>query len=397
MTSISQTLVAPLVVIYFSNIFLYLYQIKATTFSPLNFYVLTLGVVLMAVIWRSSKYAFQVPVHFLIWLVSALVYFIFTYFLSSQSETAYQILIYYAESLALLVAFLLLFQLEGAAELVRKLVVVIMLASVALNVYDFFIPTFSTTAGRSAGLYINPNYSGFMLALGMVVGVTALPNKLRFLFCLIVGVGILVTFSRSSWMLWGISIAGLVMCRQLTLNNRAIGFVLALISVLIVYSLYSGGMLEILVKAGFSKYLNPDVIARLGGGESFTDDSAASRLDAAYSALLVFSDHPWIGAGLAFTREWDVAVAPHNMFLTMAAEGGVIGFIMLAWFYYMIWRLGDDVGKLIVILLVFFSLFSHNVLEKPAIMLVVALIICPRETVEKIPTSSLALSVQDDR
>ena len=366
------------VVLYGSNLFVYVYQSGVVGIKPLYFYVMTIGAAIMVALWHSISNSYMLPRQFILWLFVTVGYYIFLFLFSSQSEIATQILISYLEAIALLLSFLALCRDSDSIRVVRISLLMVVALSLLLNIYDFFVPTFSDTMGRAAGFYLNPNFSGFMLVLTMVASISVVPPKWRFIFSMLVGVGVLITFSRGGWLLWGVAISGLVFYNYLTISGRAIGSVIALLAVLLIYSLYSGAMLEWLKWLGVSDYLHPGAIARIAGDESFSDDSAVSRIQAAYHAWGIFAEHPWFGSGLGYTREWDFGVSPHNMFLTMAAEGGVVGVGILTWLFYLLWRVGDDIGKLIAALLMLFSMFSHNVVETPAIMLVCALIIASR-------------------
>ena len=52
-----------------------------------------------------------------------------------------------------------------------------------------------------------------LVAISMVLSCTILPRKLRLAYCFIVGAGILITFSRSSWLLWVVGVTGLELNR----------------------------------------------------------------------------------------------------------------------------------------------------------------------------------------
>jgi O-antigen ligase len=110
---------------------------------------------------------------------------------------------------------------------------------------------------------------------------------------------------------------------------------------------------------------------RLGGGTN--DGSVDERGQLFLAALKVGADNPIIGAGFGYTYEWSERVAPHNEWLMMFAERGIIGFIIYALFYVFIWVKSGRYAKLFVIIFGLSALSSHNGLELPATYLLTAL------------------------
>tara|TARA_R110002049_G_scaffold307735_1_gene509285 strand:- start:118 stop:948 length:831 start_codon:yes stop_codon:yes gene_type:complete len=73
-----------------------------------------------------------------------------------------------------------------------------------------------------------------------------------------------------------------------------------------------------------------------------SDNSTMERLDQWYSSLEILFSHPFFGIGLGgfgfYYYGYDLRLYPHNIFLEVIAEGGLIAFILLLYFLFTIWK-----------------------------------------------------------
>ncbi len=360
--------------LYCSNLYLHYYETGQTSFKPLYWYAFTIGSMMaLLLVGRGSLFK-DLPKPLLIWLWAFLVYSVFNFIYSSHSELATQAVIYNFESTFLFAAFFLLLIQPGAMRVAQWALLVVALLGVVLNIIDFFTPLWSTVPGRAAGLYGNPTIAGKILALAMVGAVPVVPARLRLLFCAIVGVGIILTFSRGAWLLWALGVTGLSVAGYIQFRYKKItaGLVAALAGFLL-YSLLTGTLLGYMNTVGLDAFLTPDTLERMGGrGSSFGDDSASSRAAVAIRAWEAFQDTPWIGHGMGYTMEWGY-IEPHNMYVTMAANGGLLGIAIFIGLLVVVWRNSDPLGKVLCLLYAFSSLTSHNNLDQPAMIYMLAL------------------------
>ncbi len=327
----------------------------------------------LLVVGRSSLFK-DLPRPLLIWLWAFSAYSAFNFIYSSHSELATQAVIYNFESVFLFAAFFLLLIQPGAIRVAQWALLVVALLGVVLNIIDFFTPLWSTVPGRAAGLYGNPTISGKILALTMVAAIPVIPARLRLLFCAVVGVGIILTFSRGAWLLWAVGVTGLSVAGYIQFRYKKItaGLVAGLVGFLL-YSLLTGTLLGYMNTVGLDAFLTPDTLERMGGrGSSFGDDSASSRAAVALRAWEAFEDTPWIGHGMGYTMEWGY-IEPHNMYVTMAANGGMLGLAIFLGLLALVWCNSDRLGKVICLLYAFSSLTSHNNLDQPAMIYMLAM------------------------
>ena len=359
--------------LYCSNLYLHYYETGQTSFKPLYWYLFTIGsMVLLLLSGRGSLFR-DLPRALLIWLWAFLIYSAFNVIYSSHGPAALQAFIYNIETTFLFVAFFLLLIQPGAMRLSQWALLLVTLLGVVLNVIDFFTPLWSIVPGRAAGLYGNPTIAGKVLALSMVGAIPVIPARLRLPFCIYVGVGIILTFSRGSWLLWalGVSALGMTGFIQFRYKKIAAAMIAALVG-FVVYALLTGTLLSYMNSAGLGTFLTPDTLERMGGrGSSFGDDSASSRAAVALHAWREFQSAPWIGHGMGYTMEWG-DIEPHNMYLAMAANGGLIGILIFLSLLVVVWRNTNQLGKVICSLYAFSSLTSHNNLDQPAMIFMLA-------------------------
>jgi len=369
------TLVMANVVLYCSYVFSYLFQTNVTGFKPLFWYAITVVFAFCLVLMRGWTMLRGASGGFGAWLFIFLCYGIVGAIHSSQSEVSMDGLIEHVESVSLLLAFAILFMTERGVYFARIALLFVVLFGVGMNIIDFLIPTWTRNPGRAAGLYLNANLSGYMLVLAMIASIPLVPWRTRLVFCTCVGLGVLVTFSRSAWLVWIVSVMGLAMSGHFVMRHKGPLIVLmGLTSVALVYGLLGGGLYDLLAETGYSTKLTPDTFARLGAsGMAFADNSALSRGEVARHAWEVFTLHPWFGAGLAYTREWG-SIGAHNLYLSMAVQGGVVGLALALGLLAVLWRSTTSNGRVLLTAFAVLSLFSHNSLDQPPLLVILALI-----------------------
>ena len=361
------------VVAYCSYAYLYFFNVGATSVKPLHWYFFTIGLAVVIVAMRPGLS--RMPRGIAIWTWCFVCYSILTFMYSSQSGDAKQYLFHNVQAALLLVSFLIVFQ-YAEVRTVRLALLVVALIAVPVNIIDFYSPTWSEVPGRASGLYVNPNTSGKALLFIMVATIPLVPSRFRVLYCLFMGIGMLVTLSRSAWLLWAVAVTLLAGYGYIVFKRKGVGMLaVGAAGGVIVYGLLTGGFLEVVSDSGFAGYLNSQAMARLAGGDEpgGEDSSLVGRMGVAEKSFEVFQNHPWFGAGLGYTKEWEY-IEPHNMYLMMAAEGGVVGVSLFIALLVILWRETDSIGRILVVLFAMRSLFSHNMLEQPIMLIFIALV-----------------------
>ncbi|MGH8719132.1 MAG: O-antigen ligase family protein [Burkholderiales bacterium] len=194
----------------------------------------------------------------------------------------------------------------------------------ALNLYELFVQNnvWSVAPGRSAGFYKNPNISGEALVGYGIIFMLARSGRLRFpdlVVMAMVIVGVIATFSRA-----GI-LAGPLLLTAATIIRAQRSHMPRIVA---------GGMAISLMTLWFSSFifhnldLSEDATVRVFSLiDSFgVDDYKESRGEIAMHSLDLAMESPITGAGVGTIRE--MAEGPHNMFLAVLVEYGILGLII---------------------------------------------------------------------
>ncbi len=219
---------------------------------------------------------------FATWLLLYVLYGVLIFLESSQSKVALQALITLAEMVVLGMAFSTLMVHPQRLRMLAAVFLLLALFDTGMNALDFIHPRFSNVPGRAAGLYINPNEAGYALALVMLCGIDSVAARLRWLFVLVCGVGVLVTFSRSAWIMWGVTVVWLGW-RGRAHNAKwklAVMTVSTVVGFGLLLALFSGELGALLAGTPLARYFDPNTLARMGVGDSsLSGHSAATRTD----------------------------------------------------------------------------------------------------------------------
>lgn len=312
------------------------------------------------------------------WSVGYMLLSFVWFFPSSQSAAAWQQVQTRVLSVAFLLLMLFLFADERTQRAARQALVAATLLTAGLNLYELFNPlTFSEIPGRSTGLFANVNQSGSAMVVGLVLGQGAVPPRLRPLYVLATGLGVLPTFSRAAilgwivvcaltWLLGGVRLKGVL----------ALGAAGAAVAIFLASPWWTDLRLTLEQRGVLTENVR-DRLAVLGGGTS-GDASTEERLGVAQLAWTTFADRPVTGSGTGATTEGIFELGPHNMYLAMGAEHGIVGMVVVpALVAATVWggdRVVAPVSLSFAFYVAFWGLFSHNLLEERHLLLGFALV-----------------------
>ncbi len=258
---------------------------------------------------------------------------------------------------------------------IRYTIVIALLIGIGNNAIELFNPRLFSelNSGRPAGFFINPNAAGCALMLGMILGITTIEKRYRWIFVLLSGVGIMATFSRGAILGWVICVFIMIAGRVLSDRRRKV-ILPAIVLVLLLVSINPLKTFTDYFKGG-NPTDNWDIVNRLEEFQnpSLDEDSAMERQAVASGGWVMFSKHPFWGNGLASTRKWSVSeVSTHNMYLYYMADHGIIGVLFLpgAIFSVVYGNRGEQ-KTILICFAVFMSIwgvFSHEVLAERNIL-----------------------------
>jgi O-antigen ligase len=254
------------------------------------------------------------------------------------------------------------------------------LLAICNNLYEMthpfsFVPLSSPYAnpGRAAGLYLNANASAGALLFGMVLTVTLVPSRWRWLYVAAVGLGVGLTFSRAGMLGMVLAVAGLWYLRVLR-GTEVLGFVSLVVAAALI------GWWYVLPQLAERFGINPEVLADrvtwILAPKGHADFSQQERLDVAALGWRQFLEHPWAGNGIGSTETWLADASPHNVYIMLASDFGVLGLLIVPALVLALWPGAQTrrvPGSLLLLpLLLFWGFFSHNLLDDFALMTVIA-------------------------
>lgn len=246
------------------------------------------------------------------------------FFLSSQSDIAWQEVRWRVLTISQLLMFLVLFAHPDAARSARQAVVAGVLFGVALNIYELFVPlSFSRVLGRSAGLYLDPNITAEALVIGMILSATVLPAWCRGPFILLTGIGVFTTLSRGGMLAWAIAVMGFLLVGRVRLKDLLQSVSIGLLLVLVVLLPRWDQLLTTLERTGAINKNMEERLAWITDPSGVSDYSSWERKYLAKQAWEKIADHPFLGSGTGSARE--EVVGAHNQYLSLMQDHGLLG------------------------------------------------------------------------
>jgi O-antigen ligase len=351
--------------LFFSNLPDYLYTAPIIPVPPLV-WIVALAVLSIPFLKKAAN----IPKPLLAWMIFYLLISLLSLMTVSGDEISFTDFRAKALSVLFIVLMYVLYQQKSLAH-VKYTILFVVLMSVINNMFELLSPRMFSelNVGRPAGFYIDPNQTGCALMLGMLLGITVIKKPYRWILILVAGIGIMATFSRGAIIGWLLCTIILIFGRVLSDQRRKI----LVPAVLLVIFLVSINPLKTLSEffKGDTTGANWDIVNRLEEFQnpSASEDSAMARQGVAAGAMMLFSNHPFWGNGLASTRKWMVAdVSTHNMYLYFMADNGILGILFLPGaILAVVYRNKGENGTILVCFAVFVSLwglFSHEVLAE---------------------------------
>lgn len=325
-----QILAVLAVILFFSGMDLYLFLAEYAEVTPRDWVTLFGGLLLPLAIYRLhrqevfEKQLGRIALWCLGYMAISVVWYVF-----SPSDLAVQEL----RDRLLCVCFLtfvgFVFITPESRRAAGIATIAVVLMTVIINGIEMLEPDwfFMQVSTRSSGLYGNANQCGAALVIGMIVGSPLLARRLRLSFYLLVGVGVAMTFSRSTIIGWLIASAIMMAFDSTKARARELVFGTlgaAMLLLVLLQGAAASGFLD-----GFT--LDDNQADRVSFFKTFqaSDNAAQERRDVASKALGMFEASPLRGNGLASTVQWSEKESTHNMFLALMADHGVTGALIL--------------------------------------------------------------------
>jgi O-antigen ligase len=370
-----------IVVIIYSHVYFFLWEARIVSIMPGLWYlgIFAAGITggLIAFGRQTHAPSFdprrnrQGQQRLLIWAVSLLGCALFSYLFSDRLPIQLRAIKTVVICVGLFGIFLFAFRGDREVRAARFGMLFVVLLSVATNVIDLSgMYSFSIAPGRAAGFYVNPNIAGFYLVMGMVLTVGLLSPRWRLHYCFLVGVGVTLTFSRSSVLMWLVALYGLSQMHTFTFSRKTLSVMwIGLVAMVLVVQ-FGENMVSAL---GLDEYLTENARSRIEFNMQ-KDESVQGRLIVAEKSWELIKRAPWTGHGLGARSAYGTEIEPHNMFLLIGVEMGALGLLLFGALFVLLWRKQPGISKVFAAVLFVGSLFSHNLLDQTALWLALALV-----------------------
>lgn len=332
-----------------------------------------------------------------------LVYFIVSavsYSFFSESDTSLPTLIDRSFATVFLLVTTFLFADQRVQRWTRYALVAATLIGIFNNFYQILNPSAfgGLVEGRAVGLYLDPNDCANALILGMILTVDLLPKKLRIFWILIVGFGVVLTFSRGGILGWLFVVIMMNLTRIISSQKSLLWI---LVMGMLLFFVVQLGSQWIGDSSNIYKQLDSTALQRvesmIGGDDVLEDSSTMERKGIAEKGWEMFLERPIFGYGIGSTFDSSIthfSVSTHNMFLLYAAEYGIIGIPILPLaIYAVIHRARGEtrkIGIVFAVFILFASLFSHTVLSLNYYLIPFALMAVMSESSQTRPHQQLS-------
>jgi hypothetical protein len=292
---------------------------------------------------------------------------------------------------------------ESQQRVIGWVIVACVLLACALNWFDVLRPGRIVPEGiegrsdRGAGLFINPNAAGSFVVMGTIAALPMIPARFRGLLLVTSIFGVAATFSRGAFVMATVTLVGMI---WLKLVKRGQGMLL----VMGVPLLIAGVSLsyDYAIDTSENRHVQ-NVVERLNWFRDVEEEDAAveGRRYGATRAWHAFLDAPVMGGGIGSTSLAVQLDGPHNMYLLLMAEQGVLGLFLYVSLCALLIRSGRriaraagtahdrDVGNALVLFGLFmatYGFFSHNVLEDPFTMYLLAFLVAAGSGARFVPS-----------
>ncbi len=322
-------LVIAAIAVFYTNIPEFLHHLDPTDtrLLPKN-WVIAFSVAAIPVLLRKGMLEAIIRSPVLLWWFGYLWISLVWFFPSSQDEGAWrEVRLRVMAGMELLTITAVLCS-PHAIRLAQRMLVIGVLFGVGVNLYELFAPmTFSFVAGRSAGFYINPNQAGQALVLGMVLGINGVNLQWRIPFVLITGAGVLATFSRGSIVAWLLAMGIMLLAQKVRARDLFLAMaVSAAVGIFLIVPRLDNWV-GIWEQTGTLNHNVTERLEWLSNPFGVSDHSSWSRVAAARDAWDKFAEHPFSGLGTG--ASYRAAVEPHNQYLALMVDHGIVGAAIL--------------------------------------------------------------------
>lgn len=366
------------VVVLFSNFPIYLGTFVLPLVQPLHWIMLLAGTTLL-LLARPAVTLRNVPMLYPVAMAAYLALCLAAYVVQGGGDSS----VLRQRLLGVLVAILAYLCFTASPHAVaaaRRAMVWVVLLSVAINIYDIthpltLIPAESefATLGRAAGLFMNPNQSGAALVLGLAITLGVVAPRWRVAYAIVVSAGVVLTLSRGALaglllVFAALLVEGRTLRREQVVRIAALGTAAG-------YAFWLAFSAELQSRFNVDPALVLDRVLWILDSSGRVDFSQAERAALAERGWLQFVASPFFGNGLGSTELWELRTSTHNLYIMLASDFGLVGWLVLPVLLLAAVRRNVTTlpGGVAAAFLLLWGLISHNVLGEHYILIAMSL------------------------
>lgn len=320
----------------------YLFVLNARL-PPKYFYYALAVIVAPFLLLKLREFVLYMISPFSLWVLAEII--IHTHGLLDGSEAMAQVIIFRVQYLILSILFGFTVSI-ARTESYEGVFRILATAIPVLVIIDFISPgtfypigTEATVLGRASAMYINPTRAGEAILLTCLLAIPVMRVQYRMPLLLLVGAGVLVTFSRGPILVWALFWLFLLITRKLP-KYSSVFLIVVFAALPLLLSIFTS-YLQARQDLGFGL---SNILGRLDFFQtrSLNEDSAQERMAVLETGWRIFLENPIFGAGIGITdfqsNIWPHRVNTHNQIVMVAAEQGVFGIALWVWLLVILWQ-----------------------------------------------------------
>lgn len=228
---------------------------------------------------------------------------------------------------------LIIFIITSRLDIYIKSIKLMALLLPALVIVDFCYPGFFYNhsddigvIGRAAATLINPNKAGEAMLLLLLLNTPLLTKQKLLGLTLLMGVAILLTFSRSAIFAWILFYVIFSWLRWLPTASSALISLVFIASISAIFSIFQAYLLDMEQLAPAMKNIQDRL--DFFKGSNVEDDSTLSRMTVLKEGIDTFLQNSFTGQGAGSTDYSDLTLGSHNQLVLFASEYGIFGILI---------------------------------------------------------------------
>ncbi|MDO6462227.1 O-antigen ligase family protein [Granulosicoccaceae sp. 1_MG-2023] len=229
--------------------------------------------------------------------------------------------------------------------------------------------------GRKSGFASQPNAAAFFIVIFMLMLLDFKRPKITDMIIYGVGaIGVFATFSRGGYLLT--IIVGVLMATKIILSGKTKPMLTLAAGVVMLYAFFYLAVTELHYLEKGGAYQRLELMLSGDFEEIVEGESTEDRKDLFDKHLALALESPVLGHGTGYTYTGLEGGGPHNVYLQIWCNQGLLGVLMVIGLLFAMvrhfWRYRDVKGLVFVCLLIVEGFLNHNIYDQRPVILLMA-------------------------